>query len=100
MCMVLMHTHQYAIITIWILVHLSTCTIGNMEDLIAAVGPRSWDFRSMLNRNTVTTDPKKAVDPNLEFFDTVQRTHFCQCMQDSGCYKAQQQATVASRHLP
>ena len=52
MCMVLMHTHQYAIITIWIhsviLVHLSTCTIGNMEDLIAAVGMRSWHFRVLL----------------------------------------------------
>ena len=38
-----------AIITIWIhsviLVHLSPCTIGNMEDLIVAVGMRSWHFR-------------------------------------------------------
>ena len=28
-----------------ILVHLSPCTIGNMEDLIAAVSTRSWHFR-------------------------------------------------------
>ena len=33
-------------------------------------------FRSLLNRNTVTTDVKKAVDANLEFLDTVIKGHF------------------------
>ena len=32
-------------------------------------------FRSLLNRNTITTDPKKAVDANLEFLDTVFKGH-------------------------
>ena len=36
-------------------------------------------FRSLLNRNTVTTDPKKAVDANLEFFDTVFKGHILAC---------------------
>ena len=33
-------------------------------------------FRSLLNRNIVTTDTKKAVDANLEFLDTVVKGHF------------------------
>ena len=33
-------------------------------------------FRSLLNRNTVTTDAKKAVDANLEFLCTVVKGHF------------------------
>lgn len=33
-------------------------------------------FRSLLNRNTVTADVKKAVDDTLDFFETVTKGHF------------------------
>ena len=36
-------------------------------------------FRSLLNRNTVNADTKKAVDANLDFLSTVVKGHLLAC---------------------
>ena len=65
-------------------VHCCTCIAFLLDVvvllLVTLVIPdvlsRPWHLRSLLNRNTVTSDVKKAVDANLEFLDTVIKGHF------------------------